>query len=129
MTDLTLKKKRYFWINIYPWNLPIPGWVSFGHRVSGVLLFAGLYWLLALLERSLASGDTFEAYKATVSHPFAKLCLIVLAWSYLHHFCAGLRYLFMDVHWGADLASARKSAVAVFVVSILLTLVFAVAIW
>ena len=129
MTELTLKKKRPLWYNLSPLNLPVPGLVSIFHRVSGVALFVGVFWLLYLLQLSLSSPESFETFKSAVSHPFAKLCLIVLAWSYLHHFCAGIRYLLLDLHWTADLRSARATAVTVFAVSLILTLIFAVAIW
>jgi succinate dehydrogenase / fumarate reductase cytochrome b subunit len=129
MTEFTLKKKRPLWYNLSPLNLPLPGQVSIFHRVSGVALFVGLFWLLYLLEASLSSSESFETFKAAVSHPFAKLCLIALAWSYLHHFCAGIRYLFLDIHLAADLPAARKTAGTVFALSLILTLIFAVAIW
>jgi len=129
MTELALKKPRPRWYNMSPLNLPLPGLVSIFHRVSGVALFVGLAWLLVLLEQSLSSPESFERYKAAVSHPFAKLCLIVLAWSYFHHFCAGIRYLIIDMDWWANLSAARKMAGTVFAVSLLLTLIFAVAIW
>jgi len=129
MAELTLKKRRPLWYNLSPLNLPLPGLVSIFHRVSGVALFVGVPWLLYLLEASLSSPESFESFKAAVSHPFAKLCLIVLAWSYLHHFCAGIRYLAMDIHWAAELSAARKTGGTVFAVSLILTLIFAVAIW
>jgi succinate dehydrogenase / fumarate reductase cytochrome b subunit len=36
----------------------------------------------------------------------------------MHHFCAGIRYLFLDMHKGIDLPAARASAGAVLIVSI-----------
>jgi succinate dehydrogenase / fumarate reductase cytochrome b subunit len=129
MTELAIKKKRPLWLNMSPLNLPVPGLVSIFHRISGVALFVGLFWLLYLLQASLASPQSFETFKAALSHPFAKLCLLVLVWSYLHHFCAGIRYLAMDIHWTADLPSARKTAGSVFAVSLILTLIVAVKIW
>ena len=129
MTELTLKKKRPVWYNLSPLNLPLPGLVSIFHRVSGVALFVGIPWLLYLLQASLSSPESFETFKSAISHPFAKLCLIVLAWSYLHHFCAGIRYLLMDIHLVADLRATRMAAGTVFAVSLILTLIFAVAIW
>jgi Tol biopolymer transport system component len=31
----------------------------------------------------------------------------VLIWAYCHHFCAGIRYLFLDLNKGLDLPAAR----------------------
>jgi succinate dehydrogenase / fumarate reductase cytochrome b subunit len=44
----------------------------------------------------------------------------------MHHFCAGIRYLLLDLHKGIDLASARLSSWIVFAVSIVLTLIIGV---
>ena len=60
---------------------------------------------------------------ATLAHPLWKLVLLGLAWAFLHHLCAGIRHLFLDVHIGIELAPARRSSVIVFVVSLALTLI------
>ena len=64
-----------------------------------------------------------------MSHPFAKLVLVVLAWAYLHHFIAGIRHLVMDLHIGMDLKSARQSSAVTLVLAMLLTLAVAVKLW
>ena len=134
MPDLasrTTREGRPKFRNISPahlanYRLPLPGIVSILHRVSGALLFlVGLPFLLYLFERSLTSELSFQAYRAVVSHWFAKLVLLGLIWAYLHHFCAGIRYLFLDVHVGVDKASARTTASVVMGVSLALTAVIA----
>jgi len=129
MPDLTAKKKRPRWYNLSPLNLPVPGLVSIFHRVSGALLFAGLVWFLYLLDMSLASESGFARFRTVVGHPVAKLALLALAWSYLHHFCAGIRYLFLDIDRGLDLGAARKSSYAVLAVSLALTAFVGVRLW
>jgi succinate dehydrogenase / fumarate reductase cytochrome b subunit len=64
-----------------------------------------------------------------VGHPLAKLLLLGLMWAYLHHFCAGIRFLLLDMHKGLELATARKSSVAVLVVSLTLTVILGVKLW
>jgi len=112
--------------DILSYRLPLPGLVSILHRVSGVLLFlVGLPFVLYLFQQSLLSEISYEHYRSIVSHWFAKLVLLALIWAYLHHLIAGVRFLFLDVHVGVDKPPARKSAGAVLVVSLLLTLVIA----
>ena len=123
MPDASLKKKRPLWYNLNPVNLPLPGLVSILHRVSGAALFLLAFWLLGLLDASLASPDRFAAAKATVAHPLAKLVLLGLLWAFLHHFFAGIRYLALDVHKGVDLPTARATSVAVLATSVVLTAV------
>lgn len=122
MTELAIKKQRPKHLNLFVIRLPIAGIMSFGHRVSGAFMFLLIPALLWLFDTSLGSRDSFETYQAVVAHPLTKLVLLALLWAYMHHFCAGIRYLFLDLDKGTDLAPARASAIAVFAVSIILTI-------
>jgi succinate dehydrogenase / fumarate reductase cytochrome b subunit len=124
-----LKPARPVWYNLSPANLPIPGLVSIFHRVSGLALFVGFFWLLYLLDASLSSQESYNQFRAMVGHPLAKLILLGLGWAFLHHFCAGIRYLLLDIHVGASLEAARKSSAVVFAVSLLLTVILGVKLW
>jgi succinate dehydrogenase / fumarate reductase, cytochrome b subunit len=124
-----MSKPRPIHLNLITIRLPLPGLVSILHRVSGAALFLFLPLLLWLWQESVASAETFEAIRAVVANPFMKLVLLGLVWGYLHHVCAGIRHLALDLHIGAELAGARASSMAVMVVSIGLTLVAAVALW
>jgi succinate dehydrogenase / fumarate reductase cytochrome b subunit len=67
--------------------------------------------------------------RTSLSHPIAKLTLLVLAWAYFHHFLAGIRHLAMDLHIGMDLPAARKSGAFVLVLALVLTVAVAVKLW
>jgi succinate dehydrogenase / fumarate reductase, cytochrome b subunit len=129
MPDLAAKKKRPLWFNLSPFNLPVPGLVSIFHRVSGLLLFLGLVWFLFLLDMSLTSEEGFARFQAYVAHPLVKSSLLVLLWAYLHHLCAGVRHLFLDIEKGIELATARATAFAVFAVSLALTVFIGARLW
>lgn len=129
MTDAAVKKKRPVYLDLVRIRLPVPGFVSILHRISGLLLFVLAFWLLALLDKSLASADGYAQIRETLGHPLAKLVLFGLGWAFLHHFCAGIRYLLIDMHIGVDLASARATSWVVLVVSIVLALTFGVWLW
>jgi succinate dehydrogenase / fumarate reductase, cytochrome b subunit len=64
-----------------------------------------------------------------VSHWFAKLVLLALAWAFLHHLCAGIRYLFLDMHVGVAKPASASSARLVLGVSLALTLLVALRIF
>jgi succinate dehydrogenase / fumarate reductase cytochrome b subunit len=121
MTDIAMKKKRPVWFNLNLLNLPLPARVSILHRVSGALLFVLAFWLLYLLEGSLASAERYEAVRQIVANPLAKLLLLVVLWAFLHHFFAGIRYLLLDLHVGIQREKAKSSSIAVFIVSLALT--------
>ena len=129
MPDLAAKKKHPLWYNLSPFNLPVPGLVSIFHRVSGALLFLGLIWFLFLLDMSLASEAGFAHFKTTIGHGLVKLALLALLWAYLHHFCAGIRYLFLDIDRGLALPTARMTSYAVFAISLILTAILGAKLW
>jgi succinate dehydrogenase / fumarate reductase cytochrome b subunit len=107
------------------YRLPLAGKLSILHRLSGLALFFALpVILLPLLDRSLTSEISFEEMKGIVDSFWVKAILLGLIWSYLHHFCAGIRYLLLDMHIGVDKQAAQRSAAVSFAVSLVLTLVF-----
>jgi succinate dehydrogenase / fumarate reductase, cytochrome b subunit len=123
-------KQRPVYLDLPRIRLPLPGIVSILHRVSGALLFlAGIPLLLYGVGASLASPEAYGAMKASFAHPLAKLALLGMLWAYFHHFCAGIRYLLLDIHWGIELLPARRSSAVVLVLSLALTLIVAVRLW
>jgi len=123
-------RPRPVYLNLVRIRLPLPGIVSILHRVSGAALYLiGLPLLLYGVQCSLASQETFDSFRAALSNPLAKIVLIGLVWAYLHHFCAGIRFLLLDVHQGIELKPARLSSVIVLVVSLALTLIVGVLLW
>ena len=124
------KKERPEFRNIHVaelsnYRMPLAALVSILHRISGLLMLGLLPFVLYLLEQSLRSEISFAYYQGIVSNPLAKLVILALSWGYLHHFCAGMRHLVMDMHFGLDKVSARKSAATVLVISLSLTLLVA----
>lgn len=123
-------KQRPVYLDLPRIRLPLPGIVSILHRISGAgLVLVGIPLLLYAVSRSIASPEAYASMKVSFAHPLAKIVVLGLLWAYLHHFCAGIRYLFLDLDIGTDLAAARASSWAVVVVSIALTLACGVLIW
>jgi succinate dehydrogenase / fumarate reductase cytochrome b subunit len=110
-------------------KLPLSGYVSILHRISGALLFLALPFLLLLLDQSLRSIETYTNLTENLAHPVLKLMLLGLLWAFLHHFCAGLRYLAIDLHLLPTLAAARASSRWVLAVSLILTVVLGAQLW
>jgi succinate dehydrogenase / fumarate reductase cytochrome b subunit len=110
---------------ILRYRLPPAGLVSIMHRASGALLFLTLPLTLWLFQTSLASEHSFDRLHAFASHPLARLLLLVLLWGFFHHLVAGIRYLALDLHLGITRQASRRSALAVYAVSLPLTLVTA----
>jgi succinate dehydrogenase / fumarate reductase, cytochrome b subunit len=129
MERTMVNQNRPKYLDLFRIRLPLPGIVSFLHRISGFGLFLFLPFLLWLFQSSLASPDSYVRYRAAFANPLVKLVLIGLLWAFLHHLFAGLRFLALDVHIGTDLGSARKTSWAVLVASIVLTVILGVWLW
>lgn len=107
-------------------KLPPAAKASILHRVSGALLFLALPLVLVpLFALSITSAESFNSISQWVSNPLCKLVLLVLIWGYMHHFCAGIRYLTLDMHIGNSREASQRSAKIVFGISLFLTFVFA----
>ena len=129
MPDSTVRKPRPKWYNLSPVNLPAPAFLSIFHRVSGLLMFFGLIWLLYLLDMSLKSEADFQHFKNYTAHAVTKIVLLLMIWAFFHHLCAGIRCLFLDIEKGIDLATARMTSFVSFGISIAATVVVGAMLW
>jgi len=129
MSEAVQKNRRQFNVMTFAdavhYRLPLAGIVSILHRISGILMFLLLPIVLFLLDKSPTSEISFKYFKGYTSSWLFKLALVALVWAYLHHFSAGVRHLFMDLHFGLTKDSGRKSAVGVFAVSLSLAVLIA----
>jgi len=135
MSSAAAKKPRPKYLGLaallFEIRLPLPGWISILHRISGLLLFFPVVaWLLYLLDTSLASEQGFDRVRGQyLQLPVVKLALVVFIWSYCFHFCAGIRFLFLDLDKGTDLHTARLTSAVVLVASLVLTGFLAAKLW
>lgn len=115
---------------IRSYRLPLAGIVSILHRVSGAVMFlVGIPFILYLLQQSISSEISYERYREFTGNGFVKLVMLGITWAYLHHFCAGIRYLLLDVHVGVSKESSALSARVVLIVSLVLTALVALKIF
>lgn len=123
MPEITKQRPKY--LALHEIRLPLAGYASILHRVSGAGLFLMLPLLIWLLQLSLDSTQQGTAlFSALTGNILVRLVLLGLLWAFLHHFCMGIRILLIDLHIGVEKQKAHASAVAVMVVSLALTLVF-----
>lgn len=111
--------------DLMSYRLPPAAKTSFLHRISGALLLLALPLVIVpLFGQSVHSPETFAAMKAWVATPLCKIVLLVLMWGYFHHFCAGIRFLTLDLHIGNSRADSQRSGAVVIGVALGLTVVF-----
>lgn len=111
------------------YRLPLAGVVSILHRISGVILFLLLPFIIWMFDTSLTSEISYERFTSVfivgagfVPAWFVKLVALALIWATLHHFMAGVRHLWMDATHAVTLEFGRQSAAVTLAASLLLTL-------
>jgi succinate dehydrogenase / fumarate reductase cytochrome b subunit len=116
-------------IDALGYRLPLAGLVSILHRVSGLLMFVLLPFIIWMFDTSLSSEITYGQFTSVfgagvgfVPGWFFKLVALALIWAYLHHLLAGLRHLWMDATHAVTLEFGRSSAIFTLAVSVVLTL-------
>ncbi|MDT8998861.1 succinate dehydrogenase, cytochrome b556 subunit [Paucibacter sp. APW11] len=136
MTDTTnsAARKRPVYRNIHvteivSYRLPPAGIVSILHRISGLLMFLLLPFVIWMFDTSLTSEISYGAFTNAfvagigfVPAWFVKLVTLALIWGYLHHFIAGVRHLWMDATHSVSKQQGHSSAVLTLALGTLLTL-------
>jgi len=108
-------------------HLPVTGWVSILHRISGVVLLGGVLVLLWLLDASLRSQDSFAQLQALMSGLVVKLVVWAVLSALAYHLLAGIRHLIMDMGIGETLEGGCRGAKLVLVVA--LSVIAALGVW
>ena len=124
-----MNKARPMYLNLLQIRLPLPAIVSVMHRVSGAVLFLALPLMLWWLQQSLTSARTFAEFQTLFSNSLVKLVMVGLLWGYLHHLCAGIRHVVMDLDYGLELKTVRLTGTLVLAVSITLTAIIGALLW
>jgi succinate dehydrogenase / fumarate reductase cytochrome b subunit len=100
--------------------------LSILHRITGVAASVG-FLLFAWWLMSLATGhDAYDRAMRLLDTPLAKLLVVGFTFSFVYHFCNGIRHLVWDTGRGMERAQARRSGYFVIVAALLLT---AVVVW
>ena len=117
-------------IDALQYRLPVAGVVSILHRVSGILMFVLLPFIIWMFDTSLTSEVTYAQFTAVFAGGvgflpgwFFKLVALALIWAYLQHFTAGVRHLWMDATHSVTKEFGHSSAIATLAISVALTLV------
>jgi succinate dehydrogenase / fumarate reductase, cytochrome b subunit len=134
MPEIAKKRPEFRNINFFSdlptYRMAPAAIVSILHRVSGVLIFILLPFILWLFDTSVSSEVSFARFRAAfnvgigfVPGVLIKLVALALIWAYLHHLCAGLRFLWLDAsHHSVNREfGCYRSARVVLAVSLVLT--------
>ena len=110
-------------------KFPVPALASITHRVAGVALFVAVPILLWMLDRSLASPESFAELKDLLASPLAKLVVWGILAFVIYHLVAGIKHLIMDWGIGETLEGGRRGAILTFALSAVLIVLAGVWVW
>jgi len=125
-----VNEKRPVNLDLRTIKQPLPAITSILHRVTGLALFFGAFFMLYALGMSLESEQGFEAAAQMLTESFfAKLIAWGLVSALLYHFFAGIKHLVMDLGHFEELESGKMAAKVTLVVSAVSILLAGVWIW
>jgi len=132
MTQLAKKRPEFRNINaltdLPTYRLPVAGIVSILHRISGLIMFLLLPFIVWMFDTSVSSEISFAKFSAAfniglgfVPAVLVKVVVLGLIWAYLHHLIAGVRHVYMDVCHAVSKEFGKSSAVVTLALSLGLT--------
>ncbi|MAZ44935.1 MAG: succinate dehydrogenase, cytochrome b556 subunit [Legionellales bacterium] len=110
-------------------RLPITAIVSIGHRLSGLLTFLMIPFLLQLLSCSLDSEASYLHLASYMDSFVFKGVVWVAILGLGYHLIAGVRHLLMDLHIGEGRCSGKIGAWLVLLVFIVFAAGVSMKVW
>lgn len=110
MSKLAARKERPVNLDLTKFAFPITAIASILHRITGVILFGGVAFMLYALELALRSPADFATAQALMAMPLGKFVTWGLLTTLGYHVIAGIKHLVMDFGHGETLAGGRLLA-------------------
>lgn len=104
------------------YKLPITGVISITHRMTGVLLSAGLIIFVYIISSVAGGASSYAAMQALMSLWLIKLIYWGFIYALFFHLCHGVRHLIWDAGKSFDHDSLNRYALIELGASLVLTL-------
>ena len=127
--ESAVNSKRPVNLDLGKFHFPLPAITSILHRVSGIIIFVGVAFMLYGLQLSLSGEEGFSRVSGLLDSFLAKLITWGILSALLYHLVAGIKHLLMDMGIGEELESGRLAAKATVVISVILILLAGVWVW
>ncbi|MET4026874.1 succinate dehydrogenase / fumarate reductase cytochrome b subunit [Marinobacter sp. MBR-99] len=127
--ESAVNSKRPVNLDLGKFHFPLPAITSILHRISGIIIFVGVAFLLYGLDLSLSGEDGFARVSELLDSFLAKLIIWGILSALLYHLVAGIKHLLMDMGIAEELESGRLAAKITVVVSIVLIILAGVWVW
>jgi succinate dehydrogenase / fumarate reductase cytochrome b subunit len=99
--------------------------LSIIHRITGVVLYAGVLLLVWWLTAAATSDEYFNIAQSFFGHWFGRLVLFGFTWALVQHTVGGIRHLIWDMGLGFELPTVERGAQ----ISVISSVVITIALW
>ncbi len=115
--------------SISQYRFPITAITSILHRISGILLFIFIPFLLWVFAISLHSAHGFSAVQACFTSHWAKFFFWVFLSALVYHLIAGVKHLLMDIGFFEEKFSGKVASIVVLLVAVIAIVLLGVWLW
>lgn len=104
------------------YRLPLTGIISISHRITGVMLSAGLILFVYVISALADGEDSYKAMQAVMNLWLLKLVCWGFVYALFFHLCHGVRHLIWDSGNSFELETLNRYAMIELAASLALTL-------
>lgn len=124
-----MNKQRPVFLNLTQIKFPPMAIASILHRISGVIIFISLPFLLWALHLSLGTNKDYSALVSCFSQPTTKFALWALLSAAFYHVLAGIRHIIMDFGYAESLTAGKAGAYLVIILAAISSVCAGVWLW
>ncbi|MFZ2404584.1 MAG: succinate dehydrogenase, cytochrome b556 subunit [Methylobacter sp.] len=104
------------------YRLPLTGIISITHRMTGVMLSAGLILFVYIISALAGGADSYNAMQTLMGLWLFKLVIWGFVYALFFHLCHGVRHLIWDAGNSFELETLNRYAMIELAASVMLTL-------
>ena len=119
-----MKKEQAVFLNLFQIKLPLAGFISLIHRISGLMLIFAIPFAFYCLQLSLQGQSGYQSAIVLLDYPVSRFLEIILFALLVFHLLAGLRFLLIDLEMGLSRQAARFSSQLVLASTFVSTILF-----
>jgi succinate dehydrogenase / fumarate reductase cytochrome b subunit len=121
MSEQTHSIKRPLSPHLQVYRLPMTAKMSISHRITGVLLTAGLVVMALWFLAASLGEETYNQAMTFINTPYTRYIFIAWAFALFYHMGNGIRHLFWDMVVGLNEKAARVTGTLVLLFAVLMT--------